>query len=294
MKSHFVIMCMLVFAGLVGLVWWGVGVSPASVVDYGPYQIGDFNTQDEEVVDEAEDAFPQYQNEPEPLLEYVEIIDGCRLVVDATCVRAYAEPATSSTAVSQLRVGMILPVAEVIVDASSTKWYKVRFTEWLRYPFRVIDTWYVPVSSATRLVEDAGTQELGTSTERIASTTKQIIVDRSDQKLYGYEGDELVFEEFISTGLALTPTPRGVFTIYRKTPSRYMQGPVPGISDDFYDLPGVPWNLYFTYEGAVIHGAYWHDQFGKQWSHGCVNVPLGRAEELYQWAEVGMEVVVRD
>jgi lipoprotein-anchoring transpeptidase ErfK/SrfK len=101
-------------------------------------------------------------------------------------------------------------------------------------------------------------------------------------------------QQHISTGLEFTPTPRGTFTVYRKTPSRYMQGPLPGVSDQYYDLPGVPWNLYFTQQGAVIHGAYWHDNFGKRWSHGCVNVPPAKARELYQWADLGMQVTVRD
>jgi lipoprotein-anchoring transpeptidase ErfK/SrfK len=94
--------------------------------------------------------------------------------------------------------------------------------------------------------------------------------------------------------LLLTPTPRGTFTIYKKTPSRYMQGPLPGISDQYYDLPGVPWTLYFTQEGAAIHGAYWHNNFGQRWSHGCVNVSLTEAETLYRWADVGTQVIVRD
>ena len=101
-------------------------------------------------------------------------------------------------------------------------------------------------------------------------------------------------EEKVSTGIELTPTPRGNFTVFRKTPSRYMQGPIPGISDHYYDLPGVPWNLYFTEQGAVIHGAYWHDSFGTPWSNGCVNMPIASAEKLYKWADIGTEVVVRD
>ena len=82
--------------------------------------------------------------------------------------------------------------------------------------------------------------------------------------------------------------------IFKKTPSRYMQGPLPGITDQYYDLPGVPWNLYFTSGGAVIHGAYWHDKFGQPWSHGCVNVPLAEAQKLYKWVDLGTQVIVRN
>jgi lipoprotein-anchoring transpeptidase ErfK/SrfK len=73
-----------------------------------------------------------------------------------------------------------------------------------------------------------------------------------------------------------------------------MQGPIEGISTQYYDLPGVPWDLYFTNEGAVFHGAYWHDEFGKVHSNGCVNLPVAKAKELYAWADLGTQVVVRD
>ena len=73
-----------------------------------------------------------------------------------------------------------------------------------------------------------------------------------------------------------------------------MQGPIPGVSDDVYDLPGVPWTMYFTYDGAAIHGAYWHNDFGAQHSHGCVNLPPDKAEQLYDWTPLGTPVLVRD
>ena len=99
----------------------------------------------------------------------------------------------------------------------------------------------------------------------------------------------------ISTGLELTPTETGTFTVFKKTPSRYMQGPLPGFVDrQAYDLPGVPWNLYFTQGGAVIHGAYWHNSFGKPYSHGCVNLPPQQAKKLYNWAPLGTKVIVTD
>jgi lipoprotein-anchoring transpeptidase ErfK/SrfK len=121
------------------------------------------------------------------------------------------------------------------------------------------------------------------------------MVDRSEQSLVAHEGKELFMEVAISTGLELTPTPRGTFTIYKKTPSRYMQGPLPYLENsDYYDLAGVPWNMYFTEGGAVIHGAYWHDSFGTPYSHGCVNMKPEEAQKLYLWADVGTPVVVKD
>ena len=73
-----------------------------------------------------------------------------------------------------------------------------------------------------------------------------------------------------------------------------MQGPIPGVSGHYYDLPGVPWDMYFTYQGAAIHGTYWHENFGRPASNGCVNLPVPEARKLYTWAEVGALVIVQD
>lgn len=229
---------------------------------------------------------------PPVLYEYIEVIGGCGPYFDGgECVGLRAGPGFEYRILSQLRLGVVLKVEKKEVVDGLT-WYKIaQRDEWLRYPERVGGEWYVPESNV-RAFLDAGSRDLGAGPH--ATSIKHIIVDRSDQILYAYDGDTLYTQLSISTGIELTPTPRGTFTIYRKTPSRYMQGPLPGISDKYYDLPGVPWNLYFTEQGGVIHGAYWHNKFGQRWSSGCVNLPLVGARAIYDWADVGTEVIVRD
>jgi lipoprotein-anchoring transpeptidase ErfK/SrfK len=192
--------------------------------------------------------------------------------------------------VVHLRTGVVLRVAGTVTQNGST-WYKVEFAHDLLYPERVKSDWYVSAEFA-ELIKNETDYELKKG--EISTTIKRIIVDVSEEKLYAYDGDKLFMEESISTGLEFTPTPHGTFTVFKMTPSRFMQGPIPGVSDQVYDLPGVPWNLYFTSDGAVIHGAYWHDHFGKPWSHGCVNLSPQNAKKLYYWAVVGMKVTVQD
>jgi hypothetical protein len=93
------------------------------------------------------------------------------------------------------------------------------------------------------------------------------------------EGDTLVYTARCATGAAFSvegvgfvdfTTPIGEHTVVRKRPSRHMHG-FEGRSDE-YDLPGVPFCTYFTEAGVAVHGAYWHNDFGHQRSHGCVNV----------------------
>lgn len=227
---------------------------------------------------------------PPELFTYAEIVDGCGPYWEGACVNVRSGPGEEYESVLKLRTGVVLKAGDPIT-VNGQEWYKVIFDEWIRYPERVAGDWYVS-ARYIRLFEDVGIIEL--PTEEIIQSSKHILVDRSDQMLYAYDGDTLFMQEPISTGLDDTPTPRGTFKVYRKSPTRYMQGPLPGISDQYYDLPGVPWNLYFTEQGGVIHGAYWHDKFGQQWSHGCVNLSPDKAHKLYDWADIGMEVLVRD
>ena len=219
---------------------------------------------------------------------YIEIINSCGPHFNGSgCVNLRSGPGTTYPTALALRNGVVLKTSGS-VDAEGRTWYKVAFDEWIRYPDRLGKDLYV-ASDFVKLIQVQGQSEMNST-----STNKKIVVDRSEQTLYAYQGSELFMKEKVSTGLPDMPTPRGSFKIFSKLPSRYMQGPLPGISDQEYDLPGVPWTMYFTAEGAAIHGAYWHDKFGQVWSHGCVNLPIDKAEELYKWADIGTRVIVQD
>lgn len=232
--------------------------------------------------------------EPEPVVgDFIEVMEGCDDQYVGACVVARTGPGEEFPVALRLRIGMVLPVASTsVTDALGNSWYQIEFSEWVRYPGRINEEMYVDAEKVRPFVAPA-VEEVQTG-EEFSTTSKRIVIDRSDQKLYAYVGEQLVFWYPVSTGLSLTPTPRGEFTVYKKMPSRYMQGPLPGITSQYYDLPGVPWDLYFTKEGGTIHGAYWHDNFGSVWSHGCVNLAPQDARAVYSWTPVGTPVLVRD
>jgi LysM repeat protein len=113
---------------------------------------------------------------------------------------------------------------------------------------------------------------------------KWIEVNLTNQTLTAWQGDVPVMHTKISSGRSNTPTVTGRFKVLRKYKAQRMSGPG-------YDLPGVPWVMYF-YSGYAIHGAYWHNNFGNPMSHGCVNMRVEEAEMLYDWASAGTEVYV--
>ncbi len=222
---------------------------------------------------------------------YVKIIDSCSEHFGGSCVRARSCPSISCPVIASVRNNIVLKTDGEIINSDGIDWYHIVFDEWVRYPERTAKEWYISSEFLEIIESEKSKYAKGYSTKN--ETNKEIIIKTSEQKLYAYENDEIFMEINISTGLDDLPTPKGTFSIFEKTPSRYMQGPLPGISDDEYDLPGVPWTMYFTAQGAAIHGAYWHDNFGSQWSHGCVNLSPGEAEKLYNWAELGTKVIVK-
>lgn len=109
---------------------------------------------------------------------------------------------------------------------------------------------------------------------------KHIYVDLSSQTLYAYQGTTLFFKTLVSTG-KWNKTPTGNFHIWEKLISTRMAG---GEGDDAYDLPNVPYVMYF-HNDFGLHGAYWHDNFGHPMSHGCVNMRTVDAKTVYDWAD---------
>jgi LysM repeat protein len=117
------------------------------------------------------------------------------------------------------------------------------------------------------------------------SNGKLILVVLSEQRVYAYENGELLRTTLVSTGLPATPTVTGEYKVYVKYTAQLMTGPG-------YYLPNVPYVMYF-FRGYGLHGTYWHSNFGRPMSHGCVNLPTPEAEWFFNWAPVGTRVLVR-
>lgn len=127
-----------------------------------------------------------------------------------------------------------------------------------------------------------------------AGSYKQIIVDKSEQRAYVYQDRELLWTFIISTGMAGSETWEGTFQVRSKIPNAYaynwgLQMPywlgfyhTGYLENGFHALPIMS-------SGAVL----WDGYLGTPVSYGCVILSYPDAEILYQWAEIGTEVVVR-
>ena len=120
---------------------------------------------------------------------------------------------------------------------------------------------------------------------------KRIEVSIKDQSLVAYEGDKEVLNTLVATGIPnLSPssniptdTPTGNFNIQVKMPVKHMGDGEMTSDVDAYVLPGVPWVSFFHETGVAFHGTYWHDNYGNEMSHGCVNMRPEEAKWLFRW-----------
>ena len=118
---------------------------------------------------------------------------------------------------------------------------------------------------------------------------KKIYVDLSNQMLYAYEGENLIYSFLISSG-KWGKTPTGVFDIWGKFRYTKMSGGSTALHTYYY-LPNVPYVMFFSNNeiaasrGFSLHGTYWHENFGHPMSHGCVNMKTSEAALIYEWSD---------
>ena len=117
---------------------------------------------------------------------------------------------------------------------------------------------------------------------------KWVDVSIQRQTLILYQGRTPVYATMVSTGKdglgdprKTHSTPRGTFTINDKHVTNTMDSQTVG---EEFELNDVPWVQYFK-AGYALHAAYWHTEYGKPRSHGCINLSPIDAHRIFQWTE---------
>jgi lipoprotein-anchoring transpeptidase ErfK/SrfK len=122
---------------------------------------------------------------------------------------------------------------------------------------------------------------------------KYILVDISEQHMYVYEGDALVYSFVASTGIE-NSTRIGTFAVQTKLPNAYAS----------------TWNLWMPnwlgiyYSHGLENGIHalpilangatlWAGFLGRPVSYGCVVLETYEAQVLYDWAEIGTPVKIQ-
>jgi LysM repeat protein len=126
------------------------------------------------------------------------------------------------------------------------------------------------------------------------TSAKQIIISISEQHLYAYENDNLVYSFIASTGMPGANTAPGTYSVLDKIPNAY----------------GANWDLWMPnwlgiyWAGTLENGIHalpilsngqrlWDGYLGTPVSFGCIILGVEDSQTLYDWAEVGTPVYIR-
>jgi len=125
------------------------------------------------------------------------------------------------------------------------------------------------------------------------SGSKYILIDISEQHMYVYEGNTLVYSFIASTGMN-NSTRVGTFSVLNKIPNAY----------------GATWNIWMPdwlgiyWSGSLQNGIHalpilpggavlWAGYLGTPISYGCIVLGTYDAQALYNWADIGTPVEIR-
>jgi hypothetical protein len=166
-------------------------------------------------------------------------------------------------------------IYELGKDSSDNLYYRVREDRWG-------DDYYIDARHMRVFESD----ELSPISADMDPGDKKIHISIKDQLVVAYEKDQPVFTSSMASGLLSDTkdysTLPGSYKIDYKRPSRHMLHS-DRVGIDSSELFGVPWVTYFTNTGIAFHGTYWHNDFSRPRSHGCVNLPIPAARWIYQW-----------
>jgi L,D-transpeptidase catalytic domain len=106
------------------------------------------------------------------------------------------------------------------------------------------------------------------------------IVSIKSQKVTFYDADGWILRAPVSTGTTGRETPAGVFALLEKDKDHH---------SSMYDDAWMPNMQRITWNGVALHGG---PLPGYAASHGCVRMPYGFAEKLFDKTQIGMRVII--
>jgi hypothetical protein len=146
--------------------------------------------------------------------------------------------------------------------------------------------WAELVGGGWMRLSDLARAERTEPPEEVGPSDRWIDIDVARQVLVAYEGKRPMFATLVSTGrdTKQSRTPIGTFPIWVKLDYTDMDDLERADVDANYSIQDVPWVQFF--EGSYgFHAAFWHDDFGRRRSHGCINLSPSDARYLFQFTQ---------
>ena len=142
------------------------------------------------------------------------------------------------------------------------------------------------VAAVAALTADAAAREPHPAQQKEAIAPREAgepimaIVSIKTQQVTFYDADGWILRAPVSTGLKDRETPAGVFAVIEKDKDHH---------SSMYDDAWMPNMQRITWNGVALHGG---PLPGYAASHGCVRMPFGFAEKLFEKTRIGMRVII--
>lgn len=144
----------------------------------------------------------------------------------------------------------------------------------------------VTLAALTALTDGAAARQVRSAPVREATAPRDAgepimaIVSIKSQQVTFYDAEGWILRAPVSTGIKGRETPAGVFAVIEKDKDHH---------STMYDDAWMPNMQRITWNGLALHGG---PLPGYAASHGCVRMPYGFAEKLFDKTRIGMRVII--
>src|SRR6478736_4037708 len=142
------------------------------------------------------------------------------------------------------------------------------------------------MAALTALTADAAPKQARPAQPQEATAPREAgelimaIVSIKTQQVTFYDAEGWVLRAPVSTGVKERETPAGVFAVVDKEVDH---------RSNMYDDAWMPHMQRITWNGIALHGG---PLPGYAASHGCVRMPFGFAEKLFDKTRIGMRIII--
>ena len=142
------------------------------------------------------------------------------------------------------------------------------------------------MAALTALTADAAARQPRPAPPKEATAPREAgepimaIVSIKTQQVTFYDAEGWILRAPVSTGVKERETPAGVFAVIEKDKDHH---------SSMYDDAWMPNMQRITWNGVALHGG---PLPGYAASHGCIRMPYGFAEKLFNKTRIGMRVII--
>ena len=153
---------------------------------------------------------------------------------------------------------------------------------WLRPAYLAVAGLAALIAAADHAAARSGSSERPIESVELRSAGEAVmaIVSLRSQRITVYDAKGWILRAPVSSGTKGRETPAGIFSVIQKVEEHY---------SNLYDDAFMPHMQRITWSGIALHGGVLP---GRPASHGCVRLPFGFAERLFDATAMGMRVIV--